>query len=120
MIDERHPTTRHEDPAISPLIGAVPVEGPPILLLALPWLFIVLLLAGPFALLATIVFAMLAVALVVCALAAIVASPYLLVRHLRVARTRREASRAVVEPALANPPAMAGRALPPKVSAPGC
>lgn len=98
MLDERHPTTGHEDHEISPLLGAVPVEGPPAILLALPWLFLVLLLAGPFALLATIVVAMLAVALVVCALAAIVASPFLLVRHVRAVRARHVAEREHAEP----------------------
>jgi len=86
----RHAHTEHDDHEISPLIGAVPVEGPPAILLAVPWLFLVLCLAGPFALLATIVVAMLAVALVFCALAAIVASPFLLVRHVRAVRARRE------------------------------
>lgn len=98
MIDERHPTTRHEDPEISPLIGAVPLYGPPVIVLAAPWLLSSLMLAGPFALLATIVVALLAVALVLCALAAIVASPYLLVRHLRPARARHPDTRDAAEP----------------------
>jgi hypothetical protein len=82
-MSPRHQPTRHADPEISPLLGAIPVEGPPAVLLVLPWLFIALLLAGPFALLATIVVALLVVALIVAAVAAIVASPFLIVRHLR-------------------------------------
>jgi len=101
------------DREISPLIGAVPVEGPPAILLALPWLSLVLLLAGPFALLATIVVAV----LVIAALAAIVASPFLLVRHLRAVRARHVAAREHAEPA--NPSAAAGAPSPTSVSLPG-
>jgi hypothetical protein len=100
-MSPRHQPTRHADPEISPLIGAIPVEGPPAILLALPWLFLVLLLAGPFALLATIVVAMLAALLVIAAIAAIVASPFLLVRHLR-------ADRPHVEPLPAKERTLAG------------
>ena len=72
---------------ISPLLEAVPVAGPPAVLLVGPLVLFALLLAGPVALLATLVVVLavagaLLAALVV-ALAAIVASPYLLVRHLR-------------------------------------
>jgi len=109
MRDDRHHTTGHEDPEISPLIGAVPVEGPPAVLLLVPWLFLVLLLAGPFALLATIVVAMLAAALIIAALVAILASPFLLVRHLRAVRERDAAEREHAEPLPAKEPAMAGR-----------
>jgi hypothetical protein len=108
MRDHRHHTTTHEDPEISPLIGAVPVEGPPAILVAIPWLLVVLLLAGPFALLATIVVAMLVAALIVAALVAIVASPFLLVRHLRSVRERHAAEREHAEPLPAKEPAVAG------------
>lgn len=119
MSDDRHqPTGRTMDREISPLIGAVPVAGPPAALLGLPWLFLVLLLAGPFALLATIVVALLAAVLVIAALAAIVASPFLLVRHLRAVRARHVAAREHAEPT--NPPAATGRApSPTSVSLPG-
>jgi hypothetical protein len=95
--DATHPADRE----ISPLIGAVPVEGPPAILLAIPWLFLVLLLAGPFALLATIVVALLAAALVIVAIAAILASPFLLVRHIRAVRARHNEPRPAKEPAAA-------------------
>jgi hypothetical protein len=68
---------------ISPLLEAVPVAGPPAVLLAGPLVLFALLLAGPVALLATLVVVLAAVVALVAALAAIVASPYLLVRHLR-------------------------------------
>jgi hypothetical protein len=94
MSDDRHqPSGRPADREISPLIGAVPVEGPPAILLALPWLFLVLLLAGPFALLLTIVVAMVAAVVLLAALAAIVASPVLLVRHVRAGRAPHAAPR---------------------------
>jgi hypothetical protein len=89
----------HDDPELSALIGAVPVEGPPAILLAAPWLLLALVLAGPFALLFTFVVALLAAALVIAALAAIAASPFLLVRHLRAVRARHAASREAVGPA---------------------
>jgi hypothetical protein len=119
MSDDRHqPTGRTMDREISPLIGAVPVEGPPVILVAAPWLLLALVLAGPFALLITIVVAMLAAVLVIAALAAIVASPYLLVRHLRAVEARRAAAREHTEPE--NPPTVAGRhPSPTSVSLPG-
>ena len=89
----------HDDPELSPLIGAVPVEGPAAILVAVPWIFLAAVLAGPFALLFTFVLVALAIALVLGAVAAIVASPFLLVRHARAAEARREASRERVQPA---------------------
>jgi hypothetical protein len=105
-MSPRHaPTGRTMDREISPLIGAVPIEGPPAILLAVPWLLLVLVLAGPFALLLTTVLVLLAAALVIAALAAIVASPFLLARHLRTVRARREH----VEATVAKEPAGVGR-----------
>jgi hypothetical protein len=88
------PTVRALFRDISPLIEAVPVAGPPAVLLAIPWLLLVLVLAGPFALLFTFVLVLLAAALVIAAIVAIAASPYLLVRHLRAVRARHATSRA--------------------------
>jgi hypothetical protein len=68
---------------ISPLLEAVPVAGPPAVLLVGPLVLFALLLAGPVALLATLVVVLALAAALLAALAAIVASPYLLVRHLR-------------------------------------
>src|SRR6187551_3505798 len=87
---------------ISPLLEAVPVAGPPAVLLAGPLVLFALLLAGPVALLATLVVALAVVAALVVALAAIVASPYLLVRHLR---ARHSAPAADAEPLPDDPPA---------------
>jgi hypothetical protein len=77
---------------IDPLIGFVPTSGPPAVFLLGPWLFLVLMLAGPFACLFALVVAMIIAATVLAALTAailaILAAPYLLVRHLRRHRAR--------------------------------
>jgi hypothetical protein len=105
---------------IVPLIGAIPLYGPPVAFFAIPWILFALLLAGPFALLVTIVIALLAAGLLIGALAAIAASPYLLVRQLRSAWTHHSTSRAPARPLAANPPATADLAfLPKSVSAAG-
>jgi hypothetical protein len=105
-VSER-PTVREMLAEIAPLIGVIPVAGPPVILFVGPWLLFALLLAGPFALLVTIVIFLLAVRLLIVALAAIAASPYLLVRHLRAARARHSTSSAAVKPVPANRPAVA-------------
>ena len=66
-----------------PLIGYIPVAGPPVLLVAVPWLLFALMLAGPFALLLTFVVLLVAATLLIGLAGVILASPYLLVRHLR-------------------------------------
>jgi hypothetical protein len=75
---------------IVPLIAFVPY-GPPVVLV-LGWLFLSLVLAGPFACLLTLVVVMIVAATVLAALAAailaILAAPYLLVRYLRRHRAR--------------------------------
>jgi hypothetical protein len=63
-----------------PLIDAIPFYGPPALLFGLPWALFALMLVGPFAVLVTIVVVLVAAGLL---LLALVASPYLLFRHLR-------------------------------------
>jgi hypothetical protein len=69
---------------IVPLIGFVPQAGPPVVFVLGPWLFLVLMLAGPFACLFALVIVMIVAATVLAALtAAVLAAPYLLVRHLR-------------------------------------
>src|SRR3954451_21857687 len=68
---------------IEPLIGVVAVAGPPVVLLAVPWLFMGLMLAAPFAVLVTLVVVMAAAAALGAIAIAILASPFLLVRHLQ-------------------------------------
>ncbi len=68
---------------VLPLIFFVPVAGPPAILLLGPLLLLVLLLIPPAALLITLVAVLLLVGGLLVALGALIASPYLLVRHLR-------------------------------------
>jgi hypothetical protein len=73
-----------------PLAEAIAGYGPPVIVLAGPWVLLALVLAGPFAFLLTLLAAMLLVAtLAVGITAAIVAGPYLLIRRVRTARARR-------------------------------
>jgi hypothetical protein len=84
-----HPTLRAEVAEISPIIGTVYVAGPPVLVAWAGTVLFALMLAGPFALLVTLV-AVLAAAVAVVALAgAILATPYLLVRHFRLRLAKR-------------------------------
>ena len=68
---------------IIPLISTVAVAGPPVLAAWVGTVLFALLLAGPFALIATLVVVLAAVAALVALAGAILAAPYLLVRHLR-------------------------------------
>lgn len=77
------PTLRDLDAEISPVVGAVYVAGPPVLLAWAGTVLFALMLAGPFALLVTLVVAFVAVAAVVTLAGAILATPYLLIRHAR-------------------------------------
>jgi hypothetical protein len=70
-----------------PLAGVIAGFGPPVVFLAGPWLLFVLALAGPFALVFTFVVLLVAAALLVVLAGTILATPYLLVRHLRRHRT---------------------------------
>ena len=77
---------------IAPLAEAIPFYGPPVGSLLVPWLFLVLILAGPFACLFAIALAMIVAALVLAALIAvmraILAVPALLVGRVRRHRER--------------------------------
>jgi hypothetical protein len=83
---------------ILPLIGAVPVAGPPLIWLVGPWLLLTLMLAGPFLLLVT--FALIA-ALLVALVCAVVATEHLLARLLGrlIAQARRVPRMTVAAPA---------------------
>ena len=78
------PTAREMLQEIQPVLEVVPVAGPPVALVAGPWLVFVLMLTGPFALLVTLAVltaAALALTVVAGAVAfALVAAPYVLVR----------------------------------------
>jgi hypothetical protein len=65
------------------LLDAVPIAGPPAILLVAPLVLLALVLAGPFLALVTIAAALGAAAVLGLVAGAIVASPYLLFRRLR-------------------------------------
>jgi hypothetical protein len=77
---------------IRALISAVFVAGPPVLVGWAGTALLALLLTGPFALLVTLVVALVAATAVVALAAAILATPFLLVRHVRAHWPRRTAS----------------------------
>jgi hypothetical protein len=82
----------------APLIGAPAFFGPPVVYLLGPWLLVLLVLVGRFALILTVllVFAVAAGLLVV--LVAVIASPYLVVRHLHAHDIIRMTPRAPLHP----------------------
>ncbi|HEY2771736.1 MAG TPA: hypothetical protein VGI87_14270 [Solirubrobacteraceae bacterium] len=66
----------------APLISAPAFFGPPVMFVLGPWLLLVLMLIGPFALIVTIVLAVAVAGAVLALLAAVIASPFLVIRHL--------------------------------------
>jgi hypothetical protein len=90
---------------IVPLIGAVYQAGPPVLVAWAGTVLFALMLVGPFALLVTLVVALAAAAGLVTLAGAILATPYLLIRHFgrRLAERRHvsRAERAAKRPAIA-------------------
>src|SRR3954465_6918507 len=89
------PTAAESFDEAASLIGAPPIYGPPIIFVLGPWLLLVLLLIPPAAFLITLVLVVAAAAGILVAVSALVASPYLLVRHMlarHAARRRRVAS----------------------------
>ena len=77
------PTLRDEITEVAPLIGTVFVAGPPVLVAWTGTVLFALMLAGPFALLVTFVLVLAAAAALLTLAGAILATPYLLVRHFR-------------------------------------
>ena len=71
-------------------IGAPAFYGPPVSFLFVPWLLLVLLLIPPFAVVFTVGLVLAVGAAILVALAALVSSPYLLVRHVRAHRSPQE------------------------------
>jgi hypothetical protein len=85
-----HPSVSPDRPTLTdrlgetvPLISAPAFFGPPVIFLLGPWLLLTLLLIPPAALLLTMVAVFLLGAGVLVALGALIASPYLLLRHLQ-------------------------------------
>ena len=76
-------TVRETLEEIVPLIDVVVVAGPPAIFLVGPYLLFVLMLIGPFLLLVTFAVIAIGATVLVALTGAILATPYLLVRHLR-------------------------------------
>jgi hypothetical protein len=74
---------------ILPLVGTVVVAGPPVLVAWAGTVLFALMLAGPFALVVALVVAFAAAAALVTLAGAILATPYLLIRHLRLRLAKR-------------------------------
>ena len=86
----RPPTWSEAIAGFAPLVFAPAFFGPPVIFVLGPWLLLVLLLIPPVALLMTLVLVFLVAAGVLVALLALLASPFLLVSHVR---SRHPASR---------------------------
>ena len=65
-----------------PMIGDPAFFGPPVIFVLGPWLLLVLLLIGPLALILTLVLALALAGTLLAMVATVIASPYLLIRHL--------------------------------------
>src|SRR3954447_12245701 len=83
---------------VGPIIGAPPLYGPPVSFLLGPWLLLVLLLIPPFALLFTVVLVLAVAAGLLAAGAALLPSPYLLVRRDRAPRALQAKPQASARP----------------------
>jgi hypothetical protein len=95
------PTIRELLQAVLPGIFFVPVAGPPVILLFGPWLLLVLLLIPPAACLITLVLVTVVAAAALAVLGALVASPYLLARHLRARHAARHDQSPLAQPSAA-------------------
>ena len=80
----------------APIIGAPAFFGPPVIFVLGPWLLLVLLLIGPFALILTLLLVMALAGALLAVFVAVIASPYLLIRHLHAHGTVRAKPRAPV------------------------
>jgi hypothetical protein len=77
---------------ILPVLETVFVAGPPVVFVWAGTVLLALMLAGPFALLVTLIVVLVTAAALVTLAGAILATPYLLVRHLRGLRVRHTTS----------------------------
>jgi uncharacterized membrane protein len=88
---DTRPTFKEVLDRILEIVGFVFVAGPPVLFVAVPWLLVVLLLTPWLAAMVALVVVVLAAGALLAAAGAIVASPYLVVRHVRAHRAAAEA-----------------------------
>ena len=82
VVPEQRPSFGDLIQRVLPGVFFIPLAGPPVILLLGPWLLLVLLIIPPAALLITLVLVLVVCAGALVALGAVIASPYLLVRHL--------------------------------------
>jgi len=101
-VASAHPTVAEILAETDDLVEFVPVAGPPVVLVLGPWVFLALMLAGPFAVLVAFVVMVFAATVLVGLTGALIASPYLLGRRLRGYRTRRASRRAPSAQVVAN------------------
>ena len=87
---EQRPAFGEQVKRALPFVLFVPLAGPPVILLLGPWLLLVLLVIPPAALVITLGLVVAVAAGLLAGLGALVASPYLLVRHLRARHAARE------------------------------
>jgi hypothetical protein len=90
VVQEQRPTFGELIRRVLPGIFFIPLAGPPVILLLGPWLILVLLLIPPAAFLITLALVLAVGAGLLFALGALIASPYLLVRHLHARYAARE------------------------------
>ena len=83
------PTLGDQLDEVLPIVDTVYVAGPPLLAAWAGTVLFALMLAGPFALVATFVVVLVAAAAVVTLAGAILATPYLLIRHFRLRLAKR-------------------------------
>jgi hypothetical protein len=88
-----HPTFGDQLAEVLPVVDTVYVAGPPVLVAWTGTVLFALMLAGPFALVVTLALVLVAAAALVTLAGAILAAPYLLIRHFRArVATRRDVS----------------------------
>lgn len=86
------------------IVGFVFVAGPPVLFVGAPWLLIALLLTPWVAAMVALVAVVFAAGALIAAAGAVLASPYLIVRHVREHRAAAEAPAAAHAPVAAPAP----------------
>jgi hypothetical protein len=77
----RPPSLSEQVAEVAPVVGAIFVAGPPVVVAWTATVLFALMLAGPFALVAAFVLVLIAAAAAVALAGAVLATPYLLVRH---------------------------------------
>jgi hypothetical protein len=104
--EAQRPTLAETVADIAPVIGVIFVAGPPVIFIAGPWLFLVLMLSGAFAVLVAFAALWVVATVLLTTLVGIVATPYLLARGL-VRRHRMSRATPIRVPSLESPQVVA-------------